>query len=915
MKVSSRRTGLFLGIIVLALLVYGGYQYIRVTPATPLEAIPENAGMVLLSAKPMRLWQKLKSENDVWNSLIKSPEFEHLNRAIRSIDSALSKYINPEDFFSDRNIVISLHHLPNGKKEFLFVSETTPVVEDLIISRLLGNKTGKGFEIPDELRKIRKIRIAQPEPGGSLLYYTFRRGLFIASYSPDILAQAIVKLYRVSASKSSIDLKAATALAGKTNDGTLLVNFNQLPDLIMGFSAPGFTPSFTRLQHFARYAVFDIYIQKQKIQLNGYTLAEAFDFLRLFKDQQAQQPHALNLLPEATSSFIYLSFSDFYKFVSSYNNYLAVNKDANNPAILSVSDIENLKEIDATEIAVALVNAGYDLPLDNTLVVIRSKNPQRFSAMLNETLANGDSKQMYSINQRIYRNIDFRRIFGSFLVNIFPEFGKACYIALDDFFLFASTPEVLQNYVTSYLAGNKLPRKHAMKTLLQMTDSRSNIWIYYNPAEAVVFHHYLFSDLTAGTLDANLASLSDFDGLSLQFSGNGSHTYTLGIIKHRKAIEYNNSENTVGDTASSQAPAAAEIYWEVNLNEQSASRPIILKNFPGQKNSVGLFGASGTFYLFDANGHQLWAYNFPENPFYQAEVVSIAGKKFLLVTSRKKIYCLDDKGKLLSGYPASFPEESLTTPSLVFDTPDNNPMLVYTSADSIFRAVDLKGRPIKGWKNPKMPSTQHLSVKSFAGQNGKNLIVPLLDGQVLIYTPDGRRLIELSKAFTNSTYSDFYINETNRKGLLLTTDPQGNLIYLNTSGPIEKTVFDNFSESHYFIYSDFNLDRNPDFIYVDNRKLVIYDRFKKVLLQYSFASAIAEKPTLLEIPPQNNLLVIKAENHILYGFNKNGLVFQIAIPNDEISATVGLLNINGHSLSPVRISIVDNKLKVYKLKY
>lgn len=918
MKLSKHSIWLFVGILLLSVLAYGAYNYAVNSPRQPIDAVPDNAGMVFSTGKPMKIWQKLKNDNDLWTSLCKNPEFGHLHRAIITIDSALRKHINPDEFFENRNIIVSLHHLSSGKKEFLFVTEINPVVEDLILTRLLGNQAGRKFGVPESLKKYRKIRIAKPEPAGSPLYYTFRKGLFMASYSPELLGSAIEKLYAKDSHNPMNDMKAALSTVGHSDDATLLVNFNQLPDLVMGFSAPGFTPGFARLRHFARYAVFDIYIQKQKVQLSGYTLADALDFLRLFKEQEALQPSALNLLPEATSSFIYLSFSNFNNFVSSYNNYLTKISGGDPSRILSVSLMENLKEMGLTEIAVALVNAGYDHPLDNTLVVMRSTEPQRFSAMLNETLVTDEKNQLFAINQRVYRNIDFKRVFGPFLYNIFPEFEKACYIAFEDYFLFASSPSVLQDYVTTWLAGKTLPRKSSFKALLQMAESRSNIWIYYNPAESAVFHHYLFSDKTAGALDANLAALSDFDGLSLQFSGDGTLNYTSAIIKHRNAVEENipadMSSPAEYDSSSHGGNETDKIVWEAVLEEEAASEPFVLTDFPGRSGSVGIFGTSGAFYLYDLNGQKLWRYSFPDKPFASVALTKSSGQKVLTICSREAIYCLNEKGKLIQGYPARFPHPAQTQPSLVFGQTGGNPMLVYASADSMLRAVDLRGKPVKGWKMPSLPSLRLLPIKSFTGQSGKALVVPFQDGHVLMFAPDGNRLMESGKAFTNSNFSEFYVNETNHKGQLLTTDPKGNLIYLNPSGPIEKTVFDNFSESHYFIYADFNNDRDPDFIYADDRKLVVYDRFKKVLLQFDFPAAVNGKPILLEIPSKNNILVVKAANNHVYCFESQGLVAEITLPRGEVSSAVGLIQLQRSKQTPVWISVVGNKLIVNKLK-
>lgn len=918
MKALKHRIWIVVGVLLLGFIAYGTYNYVLITPAVPADAVPDNAGLVFYSSKPLKVWQKLREGNEVWESLQKNPEFGHLNQAITSIDSILSRHIDPEDFFSNRNITISLHHLSGGKKDFLFISETTPVVEDLIVSRLLGNIKGRGAEMPDVLKRYRKIRMARPDPEGAVLYYTTRRGLFLATYSPELLGMAIDKLYAKAGDNPMSDLKAALSKAGPSNDATLLVNFSQLPDLVMGFSAPGFTPGFARLRHFARYAVFDIYFQKQKVQLSGYTLADATDFLRLFKNQEALQPSALNLLPDASVSFIYLSFSDFSAFVDSYNNYLAKISGGDPARMLSVSVMENLKEARLSEIAVALVNAEHDLPVDNTLVVVKSSAPERLSAMLNETLASDSDRQVFTLNQRVYRMVDFKRIFGPFLYNIFPEFDKACYLNLGDYFLFASTPEILQQFVTTYLAGKILTRKPSFRALMQMTESRSNIWIYYNPAESVVFHHFLFSDKTAGTLDSNLGALSDFDALSLQFSGHGTLNYTSAIIKHRNAVEENlpvvEFSPSLPDTGRlSGLKPMAQILWEAALDEEAASVPFILNYFPGNGSSVGVFSATGAFYLFDAQGRRLWKINFSEKPISPPAILSATGRKTLLICSNKKIYRLSPDGKSLKSYPLSLPVEAATVPSLVFGESGGEPRLIYASADSLLRAVDLKGKPVAGWKYPRLPSLNLLPIRSFMGQTGKTLIVPFGNGEVLMFSADGKRIPSSGQAFTNSTFSEFYVNETNRKGQLLTTDARGNLVYINSSGPIEKTVFDNFSESHYFVYADFNNDHDPDFIFADARKLVVYDRFKKVMLQHTFSEEVAEKPVMLEIPGKGSQLIVKTQKNQVYGFDKAGLIFRYALPEGTIYGAAGVLSPKKNSGVPVWISVVGNRILVNKL--
>ena len=78
----------------------------------------------------------------------------------------------------------------------------------------------------------------------------------------------------------------------------------------------------------------------------------------------------------------------------------------------------------------------------------------------------------------------------------------------------------------------------------------------------------------------------------------------------------------------------------------------------------------------------------------------------------------------------------------------------------------------------------------------------------------GSRRMEIRKSFINALGSDLYVNITNQsKGLMLTTDQKGNLVYIPEEGAINSTSFGQRSENHYFIYSDFSNNKVMDFIF------------------------------------------------------------------------------------------------------
>ena len=63
-----------------------------------------------------------------------------------------------------------------------------------------------------------------------------------------------------------------------------------------------------------------------------------------------------------------------------------------------------------------------------------------------------------------------------------------------------------------------------------------------------------------------------------------------------------------------------------------------------------------------------------------------------------------------------------------------------------------------------------------------------------------------------------------------------------------------------------------DFIFLDGKRLQIFDKFKKVLLSYDFNNSIQLKPQLFSINNQAILGIVDRTENQLYLFNKDGIL-------------------------------------------
>ena len=889
-----------------------------------MDAIPGNASIILTTSRATEIWDKVNHDNEVWNTLRQTEAIGSLHKAIHAVDSVLGIHTDVKEAFKDREIVLSLHPNPSGGSDFLFATRLRSSIEKLLISRLLGNKSeaGKASTVSNE-----RIRTSDAGQTGKSLFYVFANHLLIAGSSTEVIDQALERLSAgESFSKDQRFLKLSP-FTGREVDATLYLNFRHLPSLITTFSAKGFTPGFEKLKHFAQLSALDMHIRKSKVLLSGYTMANASDFLKLFREQEPVQPTALNLLPARTASFAYLCFTDFSRFIDSYNNYLAVSSgEGAHSGRLSLSEMQNLKESRILEIASVLVNIGMNTPARNSLVIVRCAEPVKLGSMLNETLPSAEQGITYSFNNREFRKVNFKKFFGPFLYNVFPDFHEVFYYQMDEYFLFSPEPSGLEQFLLSYLSGNTLVNQEGFGVLSDDVSEKMNIWLYYNPSEASAFHHFLFETETAGAFDSNLPSISRFDGLSLQFSGDNAMFYTSIILKLKGGYRKPEGPLILGGKMNDTTEVTTlpllndtardpRLLWNFKPVPQNLLQAFILSDPSAGKSFLAVTGRQNQLYLLNPEGKILWERTLPELPVGELFYMKTNhAKPLILFLGQYFLHAYDLNGNMAKGYPIRLPAEVGGNVALVDISGRKDYRILYSAHNDSIYCLLTNGKPSRGWVYPRLASMPVQPAKMIQSGKNKYYIFTLRDGKVYITDLNGNAVESFSQSFANFTNSDVYLNETNKKGIILTTDRNGNLVYLNPDGPIEKTVFDNFSKDHFFVYEDIDMNGSPDFIYADGKQLIVYDRFKNVILRQQFQETITRKPFVISVPGGNNIILVTVGtmSHV-YALDRQGLIFEEPLPAGESQSVSGILKeASGKSLA-VRVAIRNGILEVFTI--
>ncbi len=866
--------------------VWLGYQHLSQPALPPINAVPANSIALLQVHGPALLWDKLSSDNQIWSSLRKTSTFNRISQVIHTADSALRSDEDLYEIFENKKLIISINPVSDTTADFLFILQLPIPYSKSSVERFI-NHYGTTKE-PAENKELKGILFKN---GSTPFYYFIRNGLFIGSYQISLLNSSIAQLESKKSLADDPAFAEVSRTAGKNVNANLYIQFSRLPGFLRSFSTRALVPGFEKLKNFARWSELDLVVHSDQLLLSGFTRPMGSDFLKLFRNQEPGVIEGLQMIPDNTANFAAFSFADFNNFADSYNNYLSetISGDDVEPRLLRASTIQNLKDANLSEIIVAMTNTGLPTVQENSLVLVKSRNGDQLERMLNQTIPNALQKNVLSINGREIRAIRFGDFFGRFLNNVMPDFDQVYYFRLDDFFIFSPSSQNLHQLLMNYLTGQTLANNPDYQKFAQGMSGQSNIYLYYNTSRSIAFHHYLFDDSTAASWDKSRQGLEDIEGVGLQFSGAEELFFTHIALKQKSTpdtidrgssgVSYALADsgativNTDTIIFSDSLPVNKNALWEVIVDGNVLRQPYHVKahRLPG-KEAMIVFTANQKAALIDHSGKQIWNIALNEIPLGEVHSVDYFknGKIQYLFNSRNYLFLIDATGKTVSPFPIKLPEPAATSISVV--KLQNGDYRIFCPGESqVVYAFKANGSIDRSWKKPKTSNPIAGSLKYLKDKNRDYLIIPEANGNVLITNLKGEQVMNIRNSFSNNSHSTYYINETNSKGVMLTTDTQGNLVYIPASGAVEKTVFDNFSKDHIFVYGDFNQDHSNDFIYVDGPQLVVYDRFKKILLQYRFRRPISSAPELFTVGGQTLLGIFSALTGEIYLFDQKGL--------------------------------------------
>ena len=865
---------IFFILLLIAILTAGYFYFIREgqSEINIIRAIPENAVIVLKTESAGELWHNLSSTHQ-WSELIHIQSIQGLNNNLKYLDSITRGNARASTIIFQQPFILSLQS-NNLKPLFIFALENTRHKRGVInyIKEITGNR------LPDETPYHgKKIYSTNIKPAHNKMFYVVVKGLLILSFDLDVIKMSLDQLQSNTSLLTDERFQKVASTAGKKVEANIFINNNRFLQIFQSFLDTNLNigPAFSNFA--SGWTALDLNMKDKELLLNGFSGGDdKTDFLQFFNKRESQNNKAPNILPSNTMFFFTLGVDDFTQYYEGIQKFKSIN-DSSRVAHQSY-DEQALLQLISNEITIAFTEPpGQDIS-NYSFLLVHSTNSELLKEKINNTSA--------SILEGSYYHKDIFRMSGAnpmmFLFDPLTQFqSMSCFTVLEDWLVFAHDITGLKKFINYYTTGRTLIKNPNYQEFSDNIAESSNIYLYLNPRRAQEFINYAIREDFREFVMEGYEVFKLFEGPAIQFSSINDLFYTNIYLRYNpKIIE-------------------EEIFlWQTTLDTNIRKGPFLVNNHSTGNLNIIAIDYHNTMYMINPGGEIVWTRSLNDTILSDIHQIDFFrnNKVQYLFNTKSQIYLIDINGKDVAGYPVKL-ETPATNGLTILDYAGTKNYRIFIACenDRIYNYNKL-GKRISGWKPPKLAAHMSNELKRLVINNKDYLIMPLDNGNVIMTDRKGKNKLTIKKSFVNSLKSDFYRNMTNSKGMMITTNNDGDLMYIPGSGSVQSTSFGTFSNEPYFMYEDMNEDGNPDFIFFDQSDLYIFNRLKKTLMHHEFDTPIDARLQILELSSGEKLIGLSNKNeNKVYLFNINGLIDWSSKLKGNTPISIGALNNDGET--------------------
>lgn len=848
------------------------------------EAIPVST-VLFTEFNSISSLKKNLDKNNIWKELLNLSVMSEFDRQLQKLDSVLSSSIKGNTLLDHLPACISIHPKNEGI-DLLFILNLDRKINQSFINQFLRDAFGNTFTSLKGTAggvKTQKLIFNQYQHSFS---FAISGGLFIGSTNEELLKESLLQLKSSNSISKNSSFQKVSATAGKKVDANIYVNFKQLPKFIGLLSNVEQRSSIEKLANTADWSELDLLIKTDELLFNGYTTAldSLPTYLNVLLTQEAQLFEMAGILPYNTGLLSHLSVENFESFYAEKLNFLQKTNGFEeyktrikelNSALKTDIELSFIPMI-GSELAFLSIRANSS---SDSYAIIKTKSipaARQYLAQLSKFAPGSGfvkSYKNFTLSKINYKNILFS-VFGDIFKRM-PDFN---YTFIGNYLIVANSINSLENIIRIYTSGKTLDLNPEYVSFLDNIAESSNYYLYFNMRNGInLLSEYLNPTLYNYILD-NTIIFKKLYAVGLQLSVINDQAFTNIYLKY-------NTSDVVENNA----------VWQARLDNIISGKVALLHTHLNNTLNVLAFDIDNNAYLFDYNGSRLWKYKIDgpvlseiyEIDFYKNNKIQY------LFNTKNRLYLIDVTGKNVANYPIT-----LSTPATngisVFDYSGNlNYRVIYAGADKKIYNLNIYGDKVSGWTQAQTLNIVSDKIQHLIANSRDHILLSDDQGKIRIINRQGKDRILLRTEFKKAKNSDFYTNKTNSKGLFLTTDNAGQLSYIDSRGNISTTDFGSYATNHYFFYEDIDADGAKDFIYLDNGKLIVFDRLKNPIFSHTFSTSNLVPEIYIGERGAFILSIFSTETNEIYLFDKSGLMNLSSTIKGSTPASLGSINNKG----------------------
>ncbi|MFM7023113.1 MAG: DUF3352 domain-containing protein [Flavobacteriales bacterium] len=801
---------------VLAYLFYFEKEDVKVQ--LTLNAIPENAGLILRASDPFAKWEEIKSKGEYWKDFSSLPgvaaldsQITYFAKAFKMNGKLRAMLENGEPAFlsfhmtgvHERSVLFSFHCTDAGA-----VQELQKVMNQGD-SLKTSSRTYEGVEIFDSQDATGR--------GHSIAYSD---GILVISPSPILVEDAVRYLKHGSPLVTNPAFIKVFKAADPNASANIFVNYKKLPDIISSLVNTDFTQDLQDLSNFGSWSEIDINLKPDGLLLNGFTYEpdSVSTYLKLFSGQKPQKITLTSVLPENTAFFMYYGIEDFDAFKKGYKKYLSATKnlydfEKSMAAIVTDYDINIEDDIYpwvGNEACLLMTQSQSEVYKQSAYFVIHASDIELADSKLKEMQAKiNPAAELIEFQGYKIENLGLDYFLPKAFGNMAGMIDHTYYIVVEEYVVFANDAGALKHFINSYIGGKTLAKDARFMQFMEQFSDNSNFMTYLNFKMAGnLWKPFLAEELFKG-IEPHLDTVAKFEAMAYQLSSNGNLLYSNAYLKYNPKME-----------------KKATSLLEIQMDTTFSSRPQSMLNHVNKEREIILQDDATNLCLLSKGGKTLWKKKIGEKILGEIHQVDKFknGKLQYLFNTAGKLHLVDRNGNDVSGFPVSFKVKS-TAPLALLDYDNSKSYRILVPfADGKVINYDIGGAPVKGWEFEAMPR-EIRTPPVYLSFGGKDYIVVVdVAGNVKVIGRKGEEKSKVKGKIPKSKNNEYAVltGPTFERSAVVNTDEEGTLHLLYLDGRKEEISFRSMRAGHTWYLQDVNNDGAKDVVYCDEENIYAY---------------------------------------------------------------------------------------------